>query len=146
MVVPDVSGQTHSQAAATLQNDGFTVNPVPTSNCAASSEGLVVGQRPPGGTSVPPDTLVVITVCSASQPPTVVVPSVVGMSESQAEAALQAAGLTTAVNTIPTCESGGLGLAISQTPNAGASVKVGDTVSIDVGGPCNSPSPPPPRT
>ena len=143
VVVPDVTGQTQSQATTTLQDDGLAVSPATTSNCAARSADLVVGQSPPGSASARPGSAVVITVCSASQPATVVVPSVVGMPESQAEAALQNAGLVAAVTTIPSCESGGLGLAISQDPSGGESVNVGDTVGIDVGGPCPSPSPSP---
>jgi Caspase domain/PASTA domain len=143
-VVPDVSGQTQSQATTTLQDDGLAVSHATTSNCAASSAGLVVGQSPPGSTSVHPGSAVVITVCNASQPRTVVVPAVDGMPESQAEAALQNAGLVASVTTIPDCESGGLGLVISENPNGGASVNVGATVDIDVGGPCPSPSPSPP--
>jgi hypothetical protein len=143
VVVPDVNGQTQSQATTNLQADGLAVSPATTSNCAASSAGLVVGQSPPGTASAHPGSTVVITVCSASQPATVSVPSVVGMPESQAEAALQNAGLAAAVTAIPDCESGGLGLVISQDPNGGASVKVGDTVDIDVGASCFSPTPTP---
>jgi Caspase domain/PASTA domain len=141
VVVPDVSGQTQSQATATLQSHGLTVNPATTSNCPASSDGQVVGQNPSAGMSVHPGFAVIITVCSASQPPLVVVPDVVGMPEGQAEAVLQNAGLVAAVTTIPDCESGGLGLAISETPDSG-SIPAGATVEIDVGGPCTSTPPP----
>jgi hypothetical protein len=143
VAVPDVSGQTHDQAAAALQNDGLTVTPETTSNCAASSDGLVVGQNPPGGTSVHPGTTVVITVCSASQPTLVAVPDVIGQTQSQAEAALQSVGLAAAVTTIPDCESGGLGVVINEIPGGGKSVTAGTTVEIDVGGPCVSSSPTP---
>ena len=143
VVVPDVSGQTQSQATANLQNDGLTVSPETTSNCATSSDGLVVGQSTPAGTSVHPGALVVITVCGASQPALVVVPNVVGLAESQAEADLQNAGLGVSVTMIPDCESGGLGLAISEIPVGGKSVKAGTTVDIDVGAPCPSPTPTP---
>ena len=143
VVVPDVSGQTQSQATATLQDDGLTVNPATTSNCAPSSDGLVVGQNPSGGMSVHPGSAVVITVCSASPPTPVVVPSVVGLAEGQAEADLQNDGLGVAATIIPDCESGGLGLVISQNPVGPPAVPAGTTVGIDVGGPCPSSSPPP---
>jgi beta-lactam-binding protein with PASTA domain len=143
VVVPDASGQTQSQATATLQDDGLTVNPATTSNCTANSDGLVVGQSPPPGTSVHPGASVVITVCSASQPTLVVVPNVIGLAESQAEADLQNDGLVAAVTMIPDCESGGLGQVISEIPGGGKSVQAGATVDIDVGAPCPSPSPSP---
>jgi eukaryotic-like serine/threonine-protein kinase len=141
--VPYVKGQTQSQATATLQDNGLTVNPTTTSNCAASSDGLVVGQNPPEGASVQPGDSVAITVCSTSQPTLVVVPSVVGEPESQADAVLQSVGLVAAATSIPDCESGGQGQVISQNPGGGASVNVGSTVGIAVGGPCTSSSPPP---
>jgi hypothetical protein len=140
VVVPDVSGRTQSQATATLQDDALTVNPATTSNCAPSSDGQVMGQNPSGGTSVHPGSPVVITVCS--QPTLVVVPSVVGLAQGQAEAILQNDGLVAAATTIPDCESGGLGLVISQSLG-GKHVPAGTTVGIDVGGPCPSSSPPP---
>jgi hypothetical protein len=143
VAVPDVSGQNQSQATATLQNDHLTVNTATTSNCAASSDGLVVGQSPAKDTSVHPGSTVVITVCSASQPTFVTMPNVIGMTESQAQAVLQNDDLAAAVTTIPDCNSGGLGLVISQDPAGNESVKVGATVDIDVGGQCTSTSPPP---
>jgi beta-lactam-binding protein with PASTA domain len=73
----------------------------------------------------------------------VVVPSVVGEPEGQAEAALQSVGLVAAATIIPDCESGGQGQVINQNPGGGASVNVGSTVGIAVGGPCTSSSPPP---
>jgi hypothetical protein len=141
--VPDVSGQTQGQATAILQHDRLTVNATTTSNCAASSDSLVVGQSPPKGTSVHPGSPVVITVCSASQPALVRVPNVIGLTEGQAQATLQNDGLVAAVTTIPDCYSGGLGLVISQDPAGNASVTVGATVDIDVGGQCTSPTPTP---
>ena len=141
VVVPYVSGQTQSQATATLQDRGLTVNPATTSNCAASSDGLVVGQSPAEGASVHPGSPVVITVCTASQPTFVTVPNVIGLAQDQAEATLQNAGLAAAVTTIPDCESGGLGLVISQNPVGGGSIQVGATVDIDVGGQCTSSTP-----
>jgi hypothetical protein len=143
VVVPDVSGQTQSQATANLQNDGLTVNPAPTSNCPASSNGLVVGQTPAGGTSVQPGAAVGITVCGASQPAPVAVPSVIGLGESQAEADLQNAGLGVAVTMIPDCASGGLGQVISESPGGGKSVQPGTTIGIGVGALCPSPTPTP---
>ena len=140
VVVPDVSEQTQSRATATLQNDGLTVNPTTTSNCAASSGGLVVGQSPPKGKSVHRGTSVVITVCSASQPTFVIMPNLIGLPEGQAEAVLRNDGLIAAVTTIPDCNSGGQGLVISQDPAGNESVRVGATVDIDVGGQCNSPT------
>lgn len=143
VVMPDVSGQTQRTATANLQHDGLTVTPATTGNCPASSDGLVVGQSPAAGTSVQPGAAVGITVCGASQPALVVVPSVIGLGESQAEADLQSAGLGFAVTLIPDCESGGLGQVISESPGGGKSVQPGATIDIGVGALCPSPTPTP---
>jgi hypothetical protein len=139
VVVPDVTGQTQSQATANLQDDGLAVNPVTTSNCSANSNGLVVGQDPSGGTSAHPGSAVVVTVCNVSPS---VVPNVDGLPESQAEAILQSDGFGVAATTIPDCGSGGPGLVISQSPAGGTPASPGTTVSIDVGGQCTTPPPP----
>ena len=140
VVVPDVSGQTQSHATTTLQDDGLTVNPAPTSNCAASSNGQIVGQTPAEGTTVHPGSAVVITVCSARQPATVTVPSLLGLAESQAEAILQSDGLIAAATVLPNCEAGSAGQVVQQSPGAGVAIQPGHTVDIGV---CEPPTPQP---
>ena len=140
VVVPDVSGQTQSHATTTLQDDGLSVNPATTSNCAASSDGLVVGQSPAEGTTVHQGSAVVITVCSASQPANVPVPNVLGLAESQAESVLQSDGLVPAATLIPNCEAGSAGQVVQQSPDAGTAIPPGHTVDIGV---CEPPTPPP---
>jgi PASTA domain len=141
VVGPDVTGQTQSVATATLQDDGLTVNPATTTNCAASSAGLVAGQSPSANASVHPDSAVTITVC---QPAMVMVPSVIGMTESQAEAVLLNDGLVAAPSTVRDCQSGQPGTVINQSPDGG-NIQAGGTADIGVAG-CLSTAPaiPPP--
>jgi hypothetical protein len=136
VVVPDVSGLTQSKATTTLQDSGLTVNPATTSNCAASSDGQVVGQSPSEGTSVHQGSVVVITVCTAY----VQVPALDGLSEGQAEAVLQGDGLIAAPTIIPNCEAGGDGQVVQQSPDAGVKIHEGDTVDLGV---CQPPTPSP---
>ena len=98
-----------------------------------------MGQSPAAGASVPKGTAVILTV-SLGQP-AITVPNVVGMIQSDAEAAIIAAKLTVGTvttaysNTVPT------GKVITQNPAAGASVAQGSSVSLVV-----SLGPPPPVT
>ena len=143
VVVPDVSGQTQSHATTTLQDDGLTVNPATTSNCAASSNGQVVGQTPSEGTTVHQGSAVVITVCSASQPANLTVPSLLGLPESQAEAVLQSDGLIAAPTLLPNCEAGSAGQVVQQSPDAGTAIQQGHAVEIGI---CEPPTPSPTPT
>jgi hypothetical protein len=140
VAVPGVSGQTQSHATTTLLDDGLTVNPATSSNCAASSNGQVVGQTPSEGTTVHQGSAVVITVCSARQPANVTVPNLLGLAESQAEAALQSDGLIAAPTLLPNCEAGSAGQVVQQSPGAGLGIQPGHPVDIGV---CEPPTPAP---
>jgi beta-lactam-binding protein with PASTA domain len=127
-VVPDVVGESHSAAVATIEGiDNLRVaasyrhhNTVPKDD--------VISQNPAGGAEVAVGSTVNIVV-SLGRP---VVPGVVGMEEAKAIAAIVAVdGLAASVtyeynNTIPA------GTVISQSPDGGTVVDVGTTVNIVV--------------
>jgi beta-lactam-binding protein with PASTA domain len=90
--VPDVTGQTPEQAKANLEALGFTVKRGEDGRSAAVDKGEVMAVSPgPADDPAPYGSELTITVSIGV--PLVAVPSVVGMSEDDAKAALQAAGL-----------------------------------------------------
>jgi len=130
VMVPNVVGQTQSQATTTLQALGLTVNPTTISRCDAVSDGLVMSQSPSGGVPVPKDSAVGITVCSATA--AVVVPDVVGQTQSQATTTLQGHGLTVNTTTTSECDATSDGIVAGQSPSGGASVQEDSTITITV--------------
>jgi serine/threonine-protein kinase len=65
--VPNVVGQTQSQASSSITGAQLTPSAVTTTNCAASQNGTVLTQNPTGGApGVAQGSTVTITVCNAS--------------------------------------------------------------------------------
>jgi serine/threonine-protein kinase len=91
VAVPDVTGQTPEQATANLQELGFEVTRGSDGRSATVDKGEVMAVEPPSGRQAPYGSTVRIQVSAGV--PLVTVPDVVGMSEAEAIAALQAAGL-----------------------------------------------------
>jgi eukaryotic-like serine/threonine-protein kinase len=91
VAVPDVRGQTPEQAVANLEALGFTVERVEDGRSADVDKGEVMAVSPAPGEAAPYESTVQIQVSAGV--PMVTVPDVVGMSEAEATAALQAAGL-----------------------------------------------------
>ncbi|RBY85542.1 Stk1 family PASTA domain-containing Ser/Thr kinase [Blastococcus sp. TF02A-30] len=91
VAVPDVRGQTPEQATANLEALGFTVERAADGRSADVDKGEVMAVDPAPGAAAPYRSTVTIQVSEGV--PMVTVPDVVGMSEAEATAALQAAGL-----------------------------------------------------
>lgn len=121
--IPNVGGQSYDNAVAAITNAGFTpVRGDAFSDTVAS--GTVIGTEPKGGGTAQPGTQVRIIVSKG--PDVVTVPAVRGQSLDAASAALQAAGLSSAV-------SGAYrpGATVRATdPPAGTTVKRGATVTL----------------
>ncbi|WP_114451408.1 Stk1 family PASTA domain-containing Ser/Thr kinase [Halopolyspora algeriensis] len=85
--VPDVGGQSLADATSTLESAGFTV----TSKEVDSPKpaGTVISQNPSAGSSVRPGSEITLSVSNGSQ---ITVPDLTGLSESEAEDALEQAG------------------------------------------------------
>lgn len=133
--VPNVTGETPTQAVADITNAGLAYGG--TTNQASSSigKGLVIGTTPAVGTSVALNTQV--TVIVSTGPSTVVVQNVVGLSASAATSTLQNQGLQVSQATAPTTactgpSSPGAGNVATQNPTGGTSVTSGQTVTIAV--------------
>jgi serine/threonine-protein kinase len=96
--VPDVTGQSQSDATQALESAGFKVS-ASTQTSTTTTAGNVISQDPGAGTSEPPGTTVTIVVAAA--PTTSTVPPVVGDPADGAASALQAAGFKVARKTGP---------------------------------------------
>ncbi|MGY2129324.1 Stk1 family PASTA domain-containing Ser/Thr kinase [Blastococcus sp. SYSU DS0617] len=91
VAVPDVTGQTPEQATANLKELGFEVTRGSDGRSADVDKGEVMVVDPAPGRQAPYGSTVKIRVSAGV--PLVTVPDVVGMSEAEATAALQAVGL-----------------------------------------------------
>ncbi len=91
VAVPDVTGQTPEQATANLEALGFGVERLEDGRSADVDEGEVMAVRPGPGEQAPYRSTVGIQVSAGV--PMIAVPDVVGMSESEATAVLEDAGL-----------------------------------------------------
>lgn len=130
--VPNVVGNTQSQATSTLQGAGYGVSVVTTeSGATLQNTGTVASQSPSAGTGYASGSTVTITVYNFVDRRTV--PSVVGLSQSAAVSAIQNAGFVASVSTTSTnANSGNNGTVSSQNPSGGSSAVAGSVVSIVV--------------
>lgn len=137
VAVPAVTGTAAATAEARLREAGFTVTRQEAFSSSVAA-GSVVEQNPPAGTQRQRGDAVIIVVSRGPQGTTV--PAVVGMTEAQATAAIQAAGLRVAsVNRqgpdqVPDAvrTTVCVGCVLSTTPAPGASVQPGSPVNIAV--------------
>jgi beta-lactam-binding protein with PASTA domain/tRNA A-37 threonylcarbamoyl transferase component Bud32 len=126
VVVPDVRGQSVEQARATLQAKGLELG-VQTPQPSEEPKNTVIAQNPPADTEVTAGQTVDITFSSG--PEQVPVPPVVGLSQSDAIAAIQAVGLK--VGRIKQQASDQpAGNVIESRPPEGTSVDAGSSVTL----------------
>ena len=128
--VPDVTGQSQSDATSALETAGFKVSTA-TETSSTATAGNVISQNPDAGTTEPPGTTVTIVVASA--PTTGTVPPVVGDPADGAVSALQAAGFKVARKTKNVSNQSQDGTVISQSPTGGSTADKDSTVTIVVG-------------
>ena len=124
--VPDLVGQSEQQAENALSRAGLTVGNVITRPSLKPAQ-QVLGQTPPPGTKVSPNSQVRIVVAEAGA----VVPKVIGDTEAEAEAALQNAGFQVNVQTgTPPTPGFSPGQVYSTNPLPGRVVTPNSTVTI----------------
>jgi beta-lactam-binding protein with PASTA domain/predicted Ser/Thr protein kinase len=128
--VPDVTGESQSDATRQLTDDGFNVNPT-TETTSSATAGNVISQDPGGGSQEPAGTTIKIVVASA--PPTVNVPSVTGDPTGSAFSALRSEGFHVVRTTQNVSDPTKNNRVISQSPAGGSSQKKGSTVTIVAG-------------
>jgi penicillin-binding protein 1A len=128
VTVPSVVGATQNTAAASLERSGFVVTVTVVDD--AASKGTVVGQTPAAGSSAAIGSIVTIQV-SNGHAPTSPVPNVVGKSEADAIAELQADGFVVAVEKVTDPQH--VGVVVGQSVPPGTKLSEGSTVTITVG-------------
>jgi eukaryotic-like serine/threonine-protein kinase len=128
--VPQVDNMKLSSAKAAITRAGlkYTVNQ---ENSPTVHKGLVISTTPPNGSIVPAGSKVTINVSMG--PKKVSVKSVVGMSQTAAQNALQGQGLQAVTKTAP-ASAKPQGTVVRQNPTGGTEVSPGSTVTIWVSG------------
>lgn len=127
--VPDVEGFTEAAATKALEDAGFVVVVKRKVN-EAVAPGTVIGQDPPAGEQLEKGATVTLTV--AKSPNLVTVPSVVGMTESEAGTTIEAAGLSVGTTSTQSSSTVPAGEVISQDPAANTQVAGGTPVDLVV--------------
>jgi len=128
ITVPDVVGQPQASAEATIIAAGLTVGAITQVYSAVLPAGYVISQNPAGGTLALSGSSVALTISQGPAP--VLVPDVVGMTQSDAETAILTANLVVGMVTTANSPTVPAGNVISQNPTGGTSVAEGSSVSL----------------
>jgi beta-lactam-binding protein with PASTA domain/predicted Ser/Thr protein kinase len=139
VAVPDVVGLTKHTARQALIDQGFQVV-VTEEGSDAADPGTVLRQDPAAEAEVDPGSTVTIVVARAI--PKVIVPDLLGHSQTEAADTLTAAGLEPRVSYRAVTDATQDGIVLDQKPASGAEVKQGAPVRIFVGRLTTSTSPP----
>jgi YD repeat-containing protein len=140
VTVPDVAGMPQPAAEAAILAAGLTIGAVYTMHSTTVPEGAVMSQDPAAGSSVVQGSPVDVTVSLG--PVIVSAPDLAGLTLSEAETALLAAGLSIGVVTEVNNDTVPAGRIISQNPPGGASIPGGSSVDLVVSlGPITVPVP-----
>ena len=130
VIVPDVTGRTVSEATTILRGAGLRVE----IRLVPSNEpsGRVLEQSPEPGSEVEESSVIRLDVAEAKQPQVdrVEVPDTVGSSVGDARARLRALGLRVRVARVVSADPAGT--VVSQSPQGGANVREGATVTLRV--------------
>lgn len=127
--VPAVDGETVERASAILRNAGLKVGRTIERHDDDVDEGLVIRTSPPAGRNVARGARVNLYVSRGPEP--VVVPTVVGLTRGEGEAALEAAGLGVEVVESESAEADPDEI-LAQDPEPETRVEPGTTVTIVV--------------
>lgn len=129
--VPDVSGITYQEATTKLQALELIVTANPLAKDGIGDD-VVYDQTPPAGTKFKAGDAVTITYNPAAPP--VEVPAIQGLSVKDATAKLDAVGLKLVIGSTREDPSLAPGLIILQDPQAPATLKKGESVTVIVSG------------
>lgn len=126
--VPDLEGSTEDEAKDILKDAGLKLGEVTSEENEDVDEGTIFDQDPSADSIVPAGTEVDVTVAAA--PETTEVPTVIGFSQEDAEAAIAAADLQS--EAVFESSDQEAGTVISQDPAGGSQASPGDVVTIKV--------------
>jgi eukaryotic-like serine/threonine-protein kinase len=127
--VPEITGQSVDEAAATLEDVGLELGEQTQETSDDFEEGTISAQSPSAGSEVDKGSAVDVVVSTGAEVATV--PFVEGQSEEEATANIEAAGLIPEVTREPSDEVEE-GIVSEQDPPGGTEVSAGDTVTITV--------------
>ena len=128
ITVPNVIGETQSAASATIAAADLTLGAVSSQSSTTVPSGSVVSENPAAGGRASSGSAVNLVVSSG--PPQVVVPNVVGATQSIATTAIANAGLVAGAITMQASATVPNGAVISENPTAGTSVNSGSAINI----------------
>ena len=143
--VPNVVGMTQAYAETTITSVNLSIGMVTTSSSSTVPAGCIINQNPLAGATAVQGSSVSLVVSSGE--PIITVPNIMGMTQSDAIAAITAGNLT--VGDISTANSSKVptGNVISQNPAAGSLVNQNSAISLVVSlGPAPPVIPPDPVT
>jgi serine/threonine-protein kinase len=130
VAVPDVTGESESDARAALTQAGLKVTSSPQTSSTVQA-GDVISETPSAGTRVAPGTTVSLVVASA--PTTAQVPDERNQTPAQAASALTQAGFAVQQRNRNVSDPARDGIVLAMDPPAGTTLKKGSTVTIVVG-------------
>ncbi len=146
VAVPNVVGLTQAAAQTAINGAGLALGPVNEQHHASVPAGQVISQVPDAETEVAIGSTVALFVSTGPEPAEgegegegegeppqlVVVPTVIGLTQSAAQTAITGAGLALGAVTEQHHASAPAGQVISQNPAAGAEVAAGSNVALVV--------------
>ncbi|MGL4570959.1 MAG: Stk1 family PASTA domain-containing Ser/Thr kinase [Clostridium sp.] len=131
--MPNVTEDSRDDAKNKLESLGLTNITVNTDYSDDIPEGKVISQDPDSGAEVEKNTKITLVVSKGKKAKTVEVPSLNGLTESEARDKLSNVGLKINATTSTTTDESLNGKVISQSPSAGADAKEGDTITVQIG-------------
>ena len=131
--VPNLVGLTQTAAQKSITDAGFTVGTITLQNSDTVTSGNVISQSPAALTTAQGGTVINLVVSSGrAATKQVTIPSLVGLTQTQAEAALQAVGLVPMAGDPEANNTVAAGVVFKQNPSAGSTALVGSTVTFTV--------------
>jgi beta-lactam-binding protein with PASTA domain/glutamine amidotransferase PdxT len=130
VLVPGLLGLPQGEAEQAIADAGLSVGPFSTGFSNTIAPGNVMGQSPDAGSSVPPGTAVSLVISEGASD--VQMPGLVQLTEAEAVAQIEAAGLQVGAVTREYSDSVPSGVVMSQDPAAESSVPLGTEVSLVV--------------
>ncbi|MEN3582751.1 Stk1 family PASTA domain-containing Ser/Thr kinase [Streptomyces sp. ZYX-F-203] len=128
--VPNLVGQSEEDARRLLDNSDLSLGTIEERACEDQPEGLVCEQTPASGSEV--DKLTAIDVIVSTGAPQVSVPSVIGLSQEDAEAKLESEDYEFDVEVEQRESSEDPGTVLDQDPIKGKEVEKGTTITLTV--------------
>ena len=127
--VPDVTGKTYEEAQKELNKYDLGIHKS-TAPSDTVAKGKIIRQDPADGKKVKKHTTVNVVISSGEEAKMTTIPRVVGMSEADAEKALQAKNLVVKKGDPVYSDDVEQGEVVSVSPSEGAEVKEGTTVTL----------------